>query len=203
MIHSILDPILDSLLFKEKYQLLNYIFGKKNDNSFDISIKLYFENKLFVNGNLMGIFLFDDNKRKKLFIYNNITNNFVLGENEDERDLAEEIKKKYLINENMYNDIVGFLDIDNKTNSIIFKVKDTTIKRNKGSVCNQAGKAKNITILNKIFNNNNKFTKDNTKKLIDLDLCIYQNFALRYFQKINKYDKIWFFDFEKTNIYGF
>ena len=79
--------------------------------------------------------------------------------------------------------------------------KDITKKRNTGYLCANSGKKVMLLTLNQIYGED-KFNKENTKSLVDQELCIYQNIILRHYQKINKNSKMWFFDFELSNIYN-
>jgi len=76
-------------------------------------------------------------------------------------------------------------------------------KRDTGARCDESGKNKSIEILNKIVGEE-KYTKENTKILKDekgkviqeatgqIELCIWQEFILRYFDKIKKNNTKWF-----------
>lgn len=200
LIGILLNNILDSLLYKDKLSILKYVFQLKiiQKNSIEEKIKQYFENKFIHDKNLIGIFLYnikDKKEEKKIFILKN--NDFIEGEKQDELDLEKIIKTKYI--NKKYNNIIGFMDYDKTYTSIIFKTKNITKKRNTGFRCSDGKKVDIIKTLNDILEDD-KFTKENTKDLIGMDLCIYQNFVLRYFNNIHKNDKIWFFDFEMSKI---
>ena len=75
-------------------------------------------------------------------------------------------------------------------------------KRDTGARCDEAGKIKTLDMLNKIIGEK-KYTKENTKvikengKVIQevvnhTELCVLQEFLLRYFDYIEKDKKKWF-----------
>ena len=75
-------------------------------------------------------------------------------------------------------------------------------KRNTGARCDESGKDKTMTKLNKILGEE-IYTKESTRAYKDADgnlhdaisqteLCVLQEFILRFFNKIKKDGKIWF-----------
>ena len=48
-----------------------------------------------------------------------------------------------------------------------------------------------------------KYTKENTKGMGQAELCALQEFLLRYYNKIKKNNKLWFFNFELAKLYNF
>jgi len=79
-----------------------------------------------------------------------------------------------------------------------------TSKRDIGARCDQAGKNKNLSKLNEIIGEN-KYTIENTKAVKDEDgnviqeamgndeLCVLEEFILRYFNVNKENGKKWFF----------
>ena len=86
---------------------------------------------------------------------------------------------------------------------LVFKTKDITVKRNTGARCDEAGKQKSLDLLNTIVGVD-KYTKENTKMIkakdgtilqeamSQMELCVLQEFLLRYFSKIKKNKRRWF-----------
>ena len=197
LIELLMDEILDKLIYEDKFLLLNYIFNKNTkikEKTILYQIKKYFDNKLIIRDDLLGIFLFDKENKRHLFIFKE--NKFIEGTQRQENMLLKEITKTFEL-----NSIIGFMSYEPNKNYIGFKTKNITGKRNTGILCINSGKKITIQNLNEIFGFE-KFTKENTKGILDIDLCIYQNFLLRYYDKINKDSKKWFFDFELSNIYN-
>ena len=102
------------------------------------------------------------------------------------------------------NNLIGFIDYEVKTGKyMVFKVKNMLEKRHTGARCDNAGKKDTLELLNKIIGEN-KYTKENTKLIKDDDgnviqevtseteLCVLQEFILRYFNAIKKDDYNWF-----------
>ena len=96
---------------------------------------------------------------------------------------------------------------------LVFKTKDITTKRDTGARCDESGKSKTIVKINEIIGET-KYTNENTKEKKDKDgniisyaigqieLCILQEFTLRYFNIIKK-EKKWFFTPEMALLYNF
>jgi hypothetical protein len=98
--------------------------------------------------------------------------------------------------------LVGFIDSDDKKHFMIFKVKNMKEKRHTGARCDQKTKAKILEMMNEI-EGETKYTKENTKGVIQAELCPLQELTLRNYSKIKKNGKIWFLDPETAKIYGF
>ena len=85
---------------------------------------------------------------------------------------------------------------------MVFKTKDLSIKRSKGARCDQAGKKGNngvIKTLNKIIGEE-KYTDKNTKGIYALQLCVKEEFMLRFFNKVKHKNKIWFLGPEQASL---
>jgi hypothetical protein len=120
-----------------------------------------------------------------------------------EMEMSSEYKKIMDISKDDLNNIIGFIGYEKNNRYLIFKTKDMTSKRNTGARCDEAGKQKTLDSLNTIIGEE-RYTKENTKQLKDKDgtvlqeatsqteLCVLQEFLLRYFNKIKRNQKIWF-----------
>ena len=95
---------------------------------------------------------------------------------------------------------------------MVFKTKIITAKRDTGARCDEAGKIKTIQKLNEIMGET-KFTTENTRAKKDADgniiseaighveLCVFLEFIMRYFNTIQKDGKKWFFTPEMALIH--
>jgi hypothetical protein len=207
---NLIDHILDSLMYNEKIELLNYLnINCKDKNSinsqsdfFTIKIKKYFCDKIIHGNNITAIILFDGPSRiNNLKVYILKNNLWQDAEPEDIRDISPFINEKYKLRTNL-NSYVGFIGFEDKNKYMIFKVKDTTRARNSGSRCDQAGKKKTIDILNDIVGEK-KYTKENTRGIVQQELCILQEFLLRNYERVNKDGKTWFLSTELAVINDF
>jgi hypothetical protein len=205
LLHFLVAHMIELLLFEEKLDLLNYIFSLKEIESTSIEyfIKEYFERKIITTKNLNSIILYKLNKMKIMILNNN--NKWVEAEPEDQREIAETEEVRDLLNFKIsdYNGIVGFVGYEKNNKYLIFKTKDMLSSRDTGARCDEAGKNKTIQILNGIVGSE-RYTKDNTKIIKDEDkniiqdaighveLCVTQEFIMRYFDKIRKDNKKWF-----------
>ena len=81
-----------------------------------------------------------------------------------------------------------------------------TRKGFKGARCDQAGKAETLNILNQMVElklqdaSNPKqtidveYTKQNMRKIVQLQLCSEQEFLFRYYDEMSVNNKVWFLD---------
>ena len=89
--------------------------------------------------------------------------------------------------------LYGFITFDEKEKYKVFKIKDTTNPKNKGTRCDQAGKKKILSTFNYLLTPSEYEVRISTgkgKKLIEW--CIWQEFLLRHYQAIHKDGKTWF-----------
>jgi hypothetical protein len=206
LLHFLAAHMIELLLFEEKLDLMNYIYSLKEIqmNSLEYFIKDYFERKSITTKNFNAMILYNLNKRK-IMIFNNKTKKWIDAEPEDQREIAETSEVRDLLNFKIsdFNVIVGFMGYEKNNKYLIFKTKDMMSPRDTGARCDEAGKNKTMQILNKIIGEE-KYTKENTKILKDddknviqdavghVELCVMQEFVLRFFDKIRKNDKKWF-----------
>ena len=179
----ILDHILDILNYNDHIDLLNYLYNNKL-NSFEEDIKNYYDKYLLKNKGLIGI-LIQNKSSEKLFIFKD--DKWIIAESEDYKDLISEIKSKIIINVKSLNNTIGYIG-NFKHEYNIFKIKHMTKKRHKGARCDQISKTDSLNILNEIIGDKKYSSKDIGGKLI----CLYQEIYMRYYNHINKDNKIWF-----------
>ena len=101
---------------------------------------------------------------------------------------------KWQIDRGELGAMVGFIGYESKNKFMVFKTKDTTLKRNSGARCDQAIKSIKVDNLNKILGGGGPetFNKQNTKNLSGDEICILQEVLLRYYNSIRKNGKRWF-----------
>jgi hypothetical protein len=213
VIHNI-----DELNKQDKLELLNYIVNETNNNDkLFLIIKAYFEkNYLNYHGsNVIQLGNYICIQRESLFeVANDIISLEIY-------EMLEEAIRPYVENypNNLVNTIVGFIDYENKSNVLLFKLRDTSkeqlrkksgkidkrIMNTHGFVASTSGKSKAIEVLNIIVKTHpktitldvEKYTKENSKIFIELDVCIIQEFLLRYYQDITSDDMLYFYSYEK------
>jgi len=197
--------MIELLLFHEKVDLMNYIysFPELTNNSFEFKIKEYFERKSIKVNKNNAIILYDINVMKVMIL--NDDNIWIEAEPEDQREFERTPEVKDLLDFKIsdYNTIIGYIAYEKNHKYLIFKTKDILSKRDTGARCDESGKNKSIETLNKILGEE-KYTKENTKILKDskgkviqeaigqIELCILQEFILRYYNRIKKNDVKWF-----------
>jgi hypothetical protein len=189
------------LFLNETLQVLNYLYSVNiiKDDSFEYLVKEYFiKNSITIKihqKSVTCILLCNEAipGSASIFTFNNIDNTWNEAEPEDKNDilLNDDIRNDWVINKNKLNNIIGFISTDNKNKYKVFKTKDVTIKRNSGARCDEAGKTKTIKLLNDIVGVE-WLTKENTKKLVQIELCIIQEIFLRFLNKNKTDNKIWF-----------
>ena len=199
----LIDHILDLLLYEDKLQLLNYITKLQivDETSFEYKIKSYFDRHIIKGAGLTGIIMYNKDDRKLLIL--NADDMWVDAEREDQKDLVDAIKEKYTINTSQFNQYVGFIGYETTNKYLVFKVKDLLAKRTLGARCDQATKAKNLVLLNKIVGIDDKYTKDNIKPLTDSSVCCLQELIMRHYSSREKNGKIWFLDHTNAKLHNF
>ena len=146
----------------------------------------------------MGILLYLNNKINIVILKNS---KWVKADPEDEVDIKKGIVIKY--KKRPLSKIIGFIDDIEKKNYLDFKIKeiDSEIKKKPGFKCNDSSKPKKLILLNEIFGYE-KYTKDNSKGMVQQELCSMLEFLLRYNDKNKKNDKMWFADYEMAKLFN-
>jgi hypothetical protein len=207
LMELLVEHIIDvELNYKEKVYLFKYLYSTETfeENSFEWYAKSYFLNKIIKGKRFSAIVLYNKDKRHILINRqgSNGSETWFNAEPEDIHDISPYIREKYSIKESEYNELVGFISFESKQSHYVFKIKNVNAKRNTGARCDEKTKAKNISVINEILREE-KYTKENTKTMVNQELCTLQEFTMRYFNKIRKNGKIWFLDTELAMIYNF
>jgi hypothetical protein len=190
------------LMYDEKILLINYLYSLSEfqENTFEYYVKKYIDSKIVKTKSLTSIILFSANKMHVMLFKNK---KWHQAEAEDEREVSIAIIQQSDFKNFSLNNYIGFIGFDNKNRYIVFKVKDMEAKRNTGARCDEALKSKKIVILKSIMGEDlfDKYTEGTTKGMVQPELCSLEEFLFRYFNKIKKNKKLWFFDFETAIIY--
>jgi len=207
LMELLVEHIIDvELNYKEKVDLFKYLYSSDTfeENSFEWYAKSYFLDKIIKGKRFSAIVLYNKDKRHILVNRQGSdgSETWVNAEPEDIHDISPYIREKYSIKESEYNELVGFISFESKQSHYVFKIKNVHAKRNTGARCDEKTKAKNISVINEILREE-KYTKENTKTMVNQELCTLQEFTMRYFNKIRKNGKIWFLDTELAMIYNF
>ena len=197
--------MMELLLFDEKISVMNYLFSLDNveKNSFEMFAKQYFDERIIVTKNFQAFIMYKLNKKITMIL--NEKNTWVEAEPEDQREieLSEEAQETMKFNLENYNQIIGFIGYEKNNKYLIFKTKDMASNRDTGARCDEAGKGKTIKKINEILGET-KYTSENTKAqkatenepardaISHAELCVLEEFLLRYFNKIKKNNKKWF-----------
>jgi hypothetical protein len=204
----LIEHICDMLMMDDKISLYNYLNKNVEQNvdnnlkRFIIKVRKYLETKVINSRGLKGLVLFNGSSRidnLNIFVLNE-QNQWILGEAEDKRDLQDAILKRYRLRDNL-NRYIGFIGFETNNKYMVYKVKDIENKRSTGFRCDQSGKIKIVDVLNDIENElkyDSKETKENKYQL-----CILQEFLLRYYENENKDELTWFVDTETAIINEF
>ena len=149
----------------------------------------------------LGLLLFHEKKEPAyaLVVLRYETREWTTAEPEDERDfelLLGELQTTHIRSMNM---VVGFISLFKKE-YFIFKVKVMSKKRDKGARCDQSGKTDTISTINTLLSLNAstsgdeyKLTAENTKTRTQRELCVFQEFLLRTFNRTRVNGRKWFF----------
>ena len=206
LIRYLVSHMLEMLLFDDKIKVMNYLYSldKIKHNSFEWFAKEYFELNTITTTKYTIFIMYKVNKRIIMILGKD--NKWIQAEPEDQREIAalQKVKDFLAFSAGDYNKIIGFIGYEKSNRYLIFKTKDMTSKRDTGARCSDATKAKNLTKINEILGED-KYTNETTKAVKDADgnvtveavgnveLCVLQEFILRYFNTIKKDGKKWFF----------
>jgi hypothetical protein len=201
----LVSHMIELLLFDEKINVMNYIYSLESipQDSFERYTKNYFE-KYTISTQKYTIFIAYKLNKRMIMILNN-ENKWVEATPEEQREIAsyKSTKDFLAFDINNYNNIIGFIGYEKGNKDLAFKTKNMLSKRDTGARCDQATKNKNLTKLNEIIGEE-KYTNENTKSVKDKDgniikeaigndeLCVFEEFILRYFNEIEKNNKSWF-----------
>ena len=206
LISYLVAHMLDILVFEDKLEVMNYLYSLDSlkKGTFEWLAKEYIEMNSIATKNFVAFVMYKLNKRMIMILNNK--NKWVEAEPEDQREIAasKEAKEYLTLKPEEYNRIVGFIGYEKSNRYLVFKTKDMNSKRDTGARCDEAGKIKTIAKLNEILGEN-KYTNESTKAKKDEDgniiseavgqveLCVLQEFILRFFNTIKRDEKKWFF----------
>ena len=194
----LLEKIIDNLLFKERIDLFHYIYYEKKDNldGNEFKVKDILDEKKisFKDGNVIMEAIYTEKKNKGVLMLFD-KNDIVEGTNEDINDFKNVIET-LKPDKKLFNQYLGFT-YNVRNNIMVFKLKNLGEKRNKGARCDQSGKDESIKKYNKIVNKL-YYNSDNTKNISQIEICIEQEFILRFWQHIRKEGKIWYLSNDKA-----
>ena len=205
LLQFLVSHMIELLLFDDKINVMNYIYSLESmsHDSLERYVKNYFEKNTITTKNFNVFITYNLNKRMIMILDNK--NKWVAARSEDQREIAatSETKEFLAFNPSDYNNIVGFIGYERGNKDLAFKTKNMDSKRDTGARCDQATKNKNLTRLNEIIGEK-KYTIENTKAVKDEDgniiqesmgnveLCVLEEFILRFFNEHKKDDKKWF-----------
>ena len=205
IINYLVAHMIELLLFDEKLEVMNYLYSLEHikKGTFEWLAKEYFEMNSITTRNFTAFIMYKLNKRMIMIL--NKSNKWIEAEPEDQREIAssKEAKEYLTMKPEDYNRIVGFIGYEKSNRYLVFKTKDMLSKRDTGARCDEAGKVKTLQKLNEIVGET-KYTNENTKAEKDEDgniireavghveLCVLQEFILRFFNTIKRDDKKWF-----------
>ena len=206
LISYIVAHMIELLLFEEKLEVMNYLYSLDNiqEGTFEWIAKEYFESNSITTRSFTAFVMYKLNKLMVMILDKD--NKWIEAESEDKREISasKEGKDLFTMKPNEYNKFVGFIGYEKSNRNLVYKIKDMTSKRDTGARCDEAGKVKTLQKLNEIVGESNKYTNENTKAKKDADgniiseaighteLCVLQEFLLRFFNTIKREDKKWF-----------
>jgi len=197
--------MIELLLFDDKINVMNYLYSLDSikKDSFEWFAKEYFERNTITTKGFTAFIAYKLNKRTIMIL--NEKNKWIESTPEDQREIAssKDTKDFLAFEPSNYNKIVGFIGYEKGNANLAFKTKNMNSKRDTGARCDEAGKANNMSKLNEIIGEE-KYTNESTKAIKDADgniiteaignveLCVIEEFILRYFNEKNKNDVKWF-----------
>ena len=206
LIGFLVSHMIEMLQFEDKVNVMNYIYSLDSisQDTLERYIKDYFEKNTIHTKNFSAFITYKLKKRMIMIL--NEKNKWVDASPEEQREIAgsKETKDFLAFDAGKYNKIVGFIGHEKTSVALAFKTKDMTSKRDIGARCDQATKNKNLSKLNDIVGEE-KYTNESTKAIKDSDgniiseavgnteLCVLEEFILRYFDETEHDNKKWFF----------
>ncbi len=206
LLQFLVAHMIELLLFEDKIHLMNYLYSLESiaQESIERYSKNYFEKNSITTRNYTVFIGYKLNKRMIMILNEN--NEWIEASPEEQREIAasKETKDFLEFNPDNYNTIIGFIGYEKGNKDLVFKTKNMSSKRDTGARCDQASKNKNLAKLNEIIGEN-KYTIESTKVVKDEDgniiqeamgndeLCVLEEFILRYFNINEKNGKKWFF----------
>ena len=205
LISYIVAHMIELLLFEEKLEVMNYLYSLDSiqEGTFEWLAKEYFETNSITTRSFTAFVMYKLNKLMVMLL--NKDNKWVEADPEDKREISasKEGKEFFTMKPNEYNKLVGFIGYEKSNRNLVYKIKDMTAKRDTGARCDEAGKVKTLQKLNEIVGET-RYTNESTKAKKDVDgniiseaighteLCVLQEFILRFFNSIKREDKKWF-----------
>jgi len=194
----LVEHIVDVTNDKNKLELLNYVYAipveEIKKQSLEYYVKEYFDKQIIKKDDLLGLLL-NTKEGQKIITFKSVDSKWENGQPEDYREILEEFEKKYGYikkeTTKYLNKIVGFIDYEKLQKYLVFKTIDLSQKRNTGARCDESSKGKKIILLNDIIGEE-KYNKENTKGMVEAELCSLQELLLRYYNRTQKNEKIWF-----------
>ena len=206
----VIKHLFDTIDFEHKIQIIEYILNKDISTDFDkylfnVIDKYYkIQNKYFYIGN------YKTNSIKYFTLKNTEVIKLNKSTPTEVREIIEYINTNVLENiKDNLNETIGFIGNFKKKYNV-FKIKNTTSKRDKGYRADQRGKRDILEVLNnlkipKISSKGKEKSKkyivynnENTSKISNAkELCVDQEIILRYYDYIKKDGKRWFLSYEE------
>jgi hypothetical protein len=189
---SLISHIIETQLFDNLMNILNYLYAHKSLSVFETKIKNYFDYHILSNKGIKGLLLqrWDPAKKKpnqQLIILD--VDKWNLAQAEDYRDLLPAIEEK-VIPKDKLSPVFGFIS-NVKNIMMILKVKENK-PGHTGARCDQGGKT-TAERLNYIVGTK-RYEEDELKKIPAVQLCVLQEYLLRLknYNERTKNGKYWF-----------
>ena len=193
----IIHHIIDTLNFKDKVALINYLYYTENIKEDYLQImKSYFDSQILSASGINALYIIND---KKVDLIVQGEKKWMPAQKTDKLALTDTINTWKEVNN--LNTIIGFF-ISFKGKDLVFKSKDFTIKRSKGARCDQASKYSEfgvVTQINKLLGEET-LTKENTKGISIIELCQYLELLLRMKEYTRENGKTYFLSPEKSKL---
>ena len=177
--------ICEQLAYGDEVQLINEI--NKKDDEIELLIKDYYNQFIIQKNGITGILLIDFKSKdsvENIFVYDlNIwreatyTERNIIMPEYNVSKYKKPLSPKYKI--------VGFMGLNNATNTYEFKVKFTDDTKSKGAVIENKSKSQIISLLNETINKSDAFNNSNTKMRKKNELCVIEELILRHYDTTN------------------
>lgn len=206
--------------YDEKIKLMNYLYSLEqvSEQSAEYFAKEYFNTQTVSVSSELLVFIAYKGEKRVILKWDNGENVWNEATPSDQVKISKsDTFQKFLCFDpsktkeqnkihykSKYNSIVGYMSYEKALKTFGFKTKALNAARDTGASCANASKKDNLSKLNKIFGQPDKYTNENTKlqknsdgtiireAIANVELCLLVELTLRYFNAIQKDNMRWF-----------
>lgn len=190
----VVTHIIDMLPLEDKLLLLNYLYYDDSIelSTIEVKLKSVLDSKILKNN---GIFIQHKGQSE---LYMRRENGWKEAQKTDYVEMKDVLQSIVASTIPNLNTILGFI-IEFKKSYFVFKTKNLELKRHRGARCDQSSKKDTIKLLEEITKGVE--VDENFFHLMNnVELCIFMELLLRYYNEEKKNSKVWFLEPEYSQL---